>query len=133
MIIYISGPMTGLPDNNREAFEEAHQKIVDTFIKTIACGDLRIINPLYIGKVLDGRFDVANMWRAEKATPQWSDYMRACITELCKATHALFIEGWEKSKGASLERHIAEALEIPCVESVDELITLAGVKRGGAA
>jgi hypothetical protein len=47
--------------------------------------------------------------------------MKLCIPELCTATHVLFIKGWKQSKGAALERHIAEALGIPCVETVDGL------------
>jgi hypothetical protein len=121
MIIYISGPMTGMRDNNRRGFEKAHGKIIDAFQNTEAWDDLKIINPLAIAGEVNARFDGINASRHQKIKPQWSDYMKLCIPVLCTATHILFIKGWEKSKGAALERHIAESLGIPCVETVDGL------------
>jgi hypothetical protein len=36
------------------------------------------------------------------------------------------LKGWEESRGAALERHIAETLDIPCVESIDALKNAVG-------
>jgi hypothetical protein len=113
--------MTGIRDNNRRGFEKAHSKIIDAFQNTKAWDDLKIINPLAIAGEVNARFDGINESRHQKIKPQWSDYMKLCIPELCTATHVLFIKGWEKSKGATLERHIAETLGIPCVETIDGL------------
>jgi hypothetical protein len=122
VIIYISGPITGIRDNNRRGFEKAHLKIIDAFQNTKVWDDLKIINPLALAEVVNSRFDLINASRHKKIKPQWGDYMKACIPELCTATHVLFIKGWEKSKGATLERQIAEAIGIPCAESVADLL-----------
>jgi hypothetical protein len=120
--IYISGPITGIRDNNRRGFEKAHSKIIDTFRNTKVWETLRIINPLAIAVEVNACFDQINKNHYRKIKPQWNDYMKACIPELCTATHVLFIKGWKKSKGAMLERQIAEAIGIPCVESIDDLL-----------
>jgi hypothetical protein len=122
VIVYISGPITGMRDNNRRGFEKAHGKIIDAFRGTKVWDALRIINPLAITGYVNDCFDQINKNCHRKIKPQWGDYMKACIPELCTATHVLFIKGWEKSKGAALEWQIAEAIGIPCVESIDDLL-----------
>ncbi|MDR1253343.1 MAG: DUF4406 domain-containing protein [Treponema sp.] len=122
MIIYISGPITGIRDNNHRGFEKVHSKIIDAFRDTKAWDTLSIITPLAIAADVNARFDQINKNHYRKIKPQWNDYMKACIPALCTATHVLFIKGWEKSKGAALERQIAEAIGILCVESIDDLL-----------
>jgi hypothetical protein len=65
-----------------------------------------IINPIRIACEVDyeKRFD--------PAPPKWSDYMRACIKELCRATAIIFLPGSEKSEGAKLEKMIAKELGV---------------------
>jgi hypothetical protein len=117
MIIYISGPVTGIRNNNRRNFEKARKKLEDAFF------DSRIISPLQIA--LMAELD------QKHTKPQWADYMRACIKALMDATHVYFIKGWEKSRGAILERQIAEGLDIPCAESIEDLKTIiSGGKHG---
>ena len=41
---------------------------------------------------------------------QWSDFLRKDIAELVKCRAIAMLPGWEKSKGARLEKHIAEEL-----------------------
>lgn len=86
MKTYISGPMTGLPDLNFPAFFAAAEKL--------RAQGRNIVNP------------------AEDDTPglEWHQYLREDIRALvdCSAIHML--PGWELSKGARLELHIAEQL-----------------------
>jgi hypothetical protein len=124
VIIYISGPITGIRDNNRRGFEKAHGKIIDAFQNTKAWDDLKIINPIAIAAEVNACFDRINENRYRKIKPQWGDYMKSCIPALCTATHVLFIKGWDKSRGSMLERQIAEAVGIPCVESVEDLLEI---------
>ena len=92
MMIYISGPMTGLPDNNREAFARA---------ATMLRADPRfteVISP-------------AELDHAPGAT--WADFMRRDIEELVKCDAIYLLDGRKTSRGAQLEMQIAEAL---CME-----------------
>nr|DAF98969.1 MAG TPA: deoxyribosyltransferase [Siphoviridae sp. ctEP635] len=46
----------------------------------------------------------------EKAT--WEDYMRACLPMLATCDYIYLLPGWEDSRGARLEKQIADALGI---------------------
>jgi hypothetical protein len=115
IVVYISGPITGKRDNNRRAFEKAHTKIIEAF------PGIKIIDPQDVAREIEADFDLVNKYLCHKKKPQWGDYMRRCISRLCIATHVYFLKGWEESKGAALEKHIAETLDIPCVETIDAL------------
>jgi hypothetical protein len=128
IVVYISGPITGKRDNNRRVFEKAHAKIIEAF------PDIKIIDPQDVAREIEADFDLINKNLYHKKKPQWGDYMRRCIPRLCIATHVYFLKGWENSKGAALERHIAETLDIPCVESIDALKKAVGKNyHGGKA
>jgi hypothetical protein len=87
--IYIAGPMTGHLELNFPAFHAAA-----TRIRAMGHDDVipAEINP-------------------DKGM-SWKECMRTDIAALvtCDAIHLL--PGWEKSKGAMLEAHIAERLEL---------------------
>ena len=102
MIVYISGPITGIPDNNREAFCAAETKLHDRLKNS---ENYEIINPQKIAKEVEKTL----------AVPKWEDYMRACIKELCRADTIIFLPGYENSKGAMLEKEIAEKL---CIQQL---------------
>lgn len=89
MKVYISGPMTGLPDNNREAFARAAALLRE--------------DPRFTEVVSPAELD-----HAPKAT--WAECMRRDIAELVKCDAFYLLRGWEKSKGARLENCIADHL-----------------------
>lgn len=94
--IYISGPMTGYPKYNFPAFETA--------AKRLRLIGLDVVSPHEFG---------------EGGVQSWSDYLRKdliALLERCDSVATL--HGWEKSKGATLEVHVARSLGMR-VESVD--------------
>jgi len=101
MSIYISGPMTGLPDFNYPAFEEA--------LKRLTAAGLRCVSP----HTLHG--DAAK-------TSTWSDFLRRDVKAMMDCSALVMLPGWENSRGAQLERLIAEKLNIAVFESLEELI-----------
>jgi hypothetical protein len=116
MIIYISGPITGIKDNNRDAFYGMETLIKNHMAHIKDAAPYEIINPIRIACEVDyeKRFD--------RFPPKWDDYMRACIMELCRATVIIFLPGSEKSKGAKLEKIIAEKLGIREHKFADDVI-----------
>lgn len=82
--IYISGPMTGVPLDNYPAFIEA-ARVLRSQSHTVA-------NPAEI--CLDD-------------DTTWEEYLKADIKALCDCDTIAMLPGWEKSKGAHLELHIA--------------------------
>jgi len=97
MIVYISGPMTGVEDGNKAAFLKAWKKIHDK-------GDIPI-SPVDIGRRLESTITSRN--------PEWEEYMRADIKALMGCDAIMMLEGWRGSKGATIEKELADKLGIP--------------------
>ena len=90
--IYIAGPMTGIEQLNFPAFNAEA-------LKLRALG-FDVVNPAEINP--------------DHSMP-WAQCMRRDIAELVKCDAICLLPGWEQSKGATLEHHIAERLEIAVV------------------
>ncbi len=89
-MIYIAGPMTGLPDYNRPAFYEAAKSWEEQ--------GYAVLNPAVPDKSLDDS--------------DWVGYMRRSLQNLLVCDKVVFLPGWELSRGARLEHQIAQALEM---------------------
>ena len=87
MKVYITGPMTGLPDYNLPAFAAAEQ--------ALNAAGYDAVNPGARG-VIEGY--------------TWVDYMKDAIRELLDCDGVAVLEGWSDSNGAKLELEIANAL-----------------------
>ena len=88
MKIYISGQISGL--NLNEA--KATFKAVEGYLMETGC---EVINPF-------------NLFKEQDLT--WSEFMVVDIKALLDCNAICMIKGWEQSKGARLEKHIAEEL-----------------------
>lgn len=89
MRVYIAGPMTGHDEFNYPAFADAAARLRAAGFDVVSPHE---VNPL------DG---------TERT---WDWYMRRDIAELVTCDAVAVLPGWETSKGATLETHIAEAL-----------------------
>jgi hypothetical protein len=99
MRLYLAGPMTGLPELNFPLFHARAARLREL--------GFEIVNPAEIN-----------------ADPKanWRQCMRADIRELVGCDGIVMLPGWEKSKGASLEHHIAKSLSMAIFASADDLI-----------
>ena len=90
--VYIAGPMSNLPELNFPAFEAEASR-------------LRALG-----------YDVVS---PHEVCPDkgmaWADCMKADIAALVTCDGIALLPGWERSKGASLEAHIACALNMRMV------------------
>lgn len=94
--MYISGPISGYDTDERmEAFGRASKKAETMGYKAV--------NPM--ADPIDG-------W-------EWDEYMRRDIAMLCKCDAIMLMSGWENSKGACLEKQIADALGMEMFYDID--------------
>lgn len=91
--IYISGPISGMKNLNREAFFRAEVHIVATLLGYP-------INPHRVGACLP-----------DSAT--WLDFMRVDIQAMMEADSVYMLRKWYLSRGARIEWILAKLLGIP--------------------
>lgn len=87
MLIYVAGPMTGLPDFNYPAFRSA-------------AAELR-----------ERGFEVEDPSTNENPTPgDYHGWLRAGLAQLIRCDAVALLDGWEASGGARLEVNVAATL-----------------------
>ena len=84
---YLAGPMSGNPELNFPLFHAEAKRLRD-------CGH-EVVNPAEINPDI---------------TSGWADCMRADIAALVTCEAIALLPGWQQSKGATLEHHIATQL-----------------------
>lgn len=129
MKIYIAGPMTGLPNWNFPAFFEAEAQLV-------ALGH-EAVNPAHNdGATVQEALESAGS--PEAPNNPWRWYMRRDLPHVLEVDALCVLPGWQKSKGASLEVHVAKAIGLPIYVLKNgkltprvEVIGLSGYARAG--
>lgn len=106
MTVYISGPISGKPDRNRAAFDEAVQRVKES---CAGADYLRVVNPVLLGEKLE--LDFIEMGRTDKPTE--NEYLRKDMKELLSCNAMFMIDGWQGSKGANKELKLASMVGIP--------------------
>jgi hypothetical protein len=99
MKIYLAGPMRGKPLCNFPAFDDAAKRLRDI--------GFTVFNPAERDRVEDG-FDPAT----SQPRP-FVEYMRIDLPQVMACDVLALLPGWENSKGAQLERHVARECGIP--------------------
>ena len=99
MKIYIAGPMTGLPDYNRPAFNAAARILSQN-------GEI-VLNPATLPEGM-----------------KHHEYMTICLAMIEVCDQVMLLPGWEKSVGAQMEQKRARELGKEVVE-----VSLTGGRR----
>lgn len=95
MKLYLSGPMTGLPDYNKPAFYRAAAEL--------RVAGHEVVNP-------------AEHEGLAKGTA-WADYIRKDLVLLAQCDGIAVLPGWHLSRGARLEVYIALNLALPTLDA----------------
>lgn len=94
MILYVAGPMTGIPEFNYPAFNAAADQLRDAGYAVLNPVDSEQHNP--------------------DSTPQpWDWYMRHALRMVTEADGIALLPGWQRSRGARLERLVGHHLHLP--------------------
>lgn len=99
--VYIAGPMTGLPQHNYPEFFRMEKILKDM-------GYDKVLNPATIAE--------------GDTTKPYSFYIRESLRMVSKADFVVFLNGWENSKGAKLEKHCADSMGILCYDQSFNLL-----------
>jgi len=112
MIVYISGPITGIEDGNRAAFYEAEADL--------CAAGWYVFNPIRIDE--EHPIDRFPTWEASRA------YAARDLGILVKAMKAedgdaiVLLPGWRQSPGASAEWRVAMWIGLDVFYSVEEAV-----------
>lgn len=94
---YLSGAITGVKHADK-LFARAEEKL-----KLLG---YEVVNPYKFGELLKKEYAIENK------VPKYEDYMREDIELLMDCDAIYLLENWGTSKGASLEKKIAEVLKM---------------------
>jgi hypothetical protein len=101
--VYISGPITGLPDLNRAAFDHEERLLREVGYETF--------NPHSITPPSD---EVLQEWahtqKDHGKENLWRHYMRICVGQIPLCDSMRMLPDWQNSKGAVWEHRIAMML-----------------------
>lgn len=96
MKVYVSGPMTGLPELNFPAFRAAARKLREM--------GFSVVNPAD---------STANEGKS------WTECLRNDLRNMLTCDALVLLPGWSKSRGANFEVSVAKRLEMPVVKLED--------------
>lgn len=105
MRLYVSGPITGYPEHNKPMFDAVADKLRGA--------GHEVLNPHDVCTII-GEHDCLGPCNPSEALLPWEDYLRADLSAMLQQADGLaMLPGWENSRGALLERHLAIALGWP--------------------
>lgn len=90
--VYIAGPISGKPDDNKKAFSNAEERLFMMGYSPV--------NPHKLN-------------HEENHSRDWFQYMRVCISAMMQCDAIVLLDGWEDSDGAQMEIKLATSLNIP--------------------
>lgn len=103
---YLSGAMSGLPDHNFPAFHAEAAKL--------RAAGWDVVNPAELNP---------------DTTMSWEECLRVVIRELCGCDAIALMPGWERSKGANLELHVAHRLGLEVIHLPLQFDLVAHLRR----
>jgi hypothetical protein len=113
MKIYIAGPMSGVEDFNFPLFFETEKVLKEL--------GYEVVNPAHNdGETLEEALAMAGT--PDKPNNSWGYYMRRDLPNVLDVDAICVLPNWRKSKGASLEVHVAEALGLPIYVLQDDVL-----------
>ena len=98
--VYICGPMTDMPEENRPAFRAAATLLRSHGFAVVSADELDHLHP------------------PDEKT--WAGYLRRDLPYAINSTMLVMLPGWRSSKGASLEAVNAAQFGIPAFELVND-------------
>lgn len=118
--VYIAGPMSGIPDFNRPAFEAAADRLRSHAfdpVSPVELDDAEGFDP----EAFDGDTVPADLYRRFLLRD-----LVAILEHECDGV--VVLPGWEQSRGAALEVHVARSVDIPIFDEDTGVLVKAPTK-----
>lgn len=101
MKLYVAGPMSGYPEHNFPAFRRAAKILRDM--------GHEVTSPVEMDE--SSGFDAATAPNVEAGSSEWAKFLARDVIVIAAGVDAVVvIGGWEQSRGAALEVHVAREL-----------------------
>jgi hypothetical protein len=104
--VYIAGPMTGYENHNFATF--------DYYQKVLYIQGYTVVNPANIARKIAKKYKI-DLNDAEQCKKYYNVFMKADLKALLKCENVFFLNGWEVSNGASIEKIVADAAGLKCM------------------
>lgn len=98
--LYVAGPMSGIKEHNFPAFRLA--------AKTLRSMGHEVVSPVEMDE--EGGFDSKSAPNVAPGSKQWAQFLARDIRVVLDVEGIVVIDGWERSRGAALEVHVAREL-----------------------
>ncbi len=99
--LYLSGPMSGLPEFNYPAFTSA--------AKILRSQGHAVVSPHELPADCPGCLNTGY-------EHSWSEHMRVDLAALLTCDVIVMLPGWQQSRGALLEKSVAEAIGLMVID-----------------
>ena len=109
--VYISGPITGMPEGNKQAFKDAEEYLTEL-------GYL-CINPRHLEIPFCLKWEGRNPCKdinKKGGERLWDLMMKRSLAEMMECNSVALLEGWEQSKGAVIEYQLCGILNLPVTQ-----------------
>lgn len=100
MRLYVAGGMSGYPEHNFPAFREA--------TRILRGMGHQVTSPVEMNEAAG--FDAETADNVEPGFEQWATFLARDVKVVVDVDGVVVINGWEKSRGAALEVHVAREL-----------------------
>ena len=122
--LYVIGPVSNIPDDNRPAFEEARKRLQESGYSPVGIPHDSIEPGTPWEQAM--RMSICNMLMYMDHYDEGKDDL---VFDRFEYDGIAMLDGWEKSNGASLEHEVAVAVGMPC-RTVEEWCS---ISKGGEA
>ena len=112
MRTYICGPMSKMPNLNAPAFREA--------ARSLRANGHEVISPIELDEAEGTLVEVP------VGSPEWQRFLKRDLTAMLTCDSICPLDGWENSRGASLEVHVGTSLGLEVVGLDGNAVRLAG-------
>lgn len=104
MNIYVIGPVTGKPNDNREEFEHVREELLEN-------PDVNLVMIPHDVVGSESSWQQAMCLSIREIMRWWGFYL---FGDYSRGFAITMLDGWEESRGARIEHDLAEALGIEC-------------------